>query len=132
MKLSKTSMLYRSAELYDVVGYSHPRDLCTFVRRYLFRITVYSLFAFTVGFITTCMLFFIIGYLTTGYWDDESAMFAIGSGFTAIVPCVAFFLWVVWIITKYRENKVEKEPGIIAAYLKAKKEKYCPMLEFTE
>lgn len=142
MKLSKSSMLYRSAELYSVVGseYYGAKDLCTFVRRYLFRIAVSTILAFVAGFLASCILFFIICILTVGYWDEQTTMFVIGWALTASLLIVSGLIGIFcmghmvynYLVKKRYDDEEEREPGIIATYLKARKEKYCPTLEFTE
>lgn len=150
MKLSKTSLVYRSAAFqyslfgrYNRAGYDDyvPNDLCTFVRHWFLKLFLFTFFASAAGALVMSILFFLTCIITMGYWDQNPGLFAFGLVVTTVVSGLALIggaisggckLKDMYDESRWSSSKKRKEPGIIRSYLKAHKEKYCPTLEITE
>jgi hypothetical protein len=146
MKLSKTSMLYRSAkfqgDFLSEYGFQYPNDLCTFLRQYLFGALWKSLVVFLVGVLLTGSLLDIFIFIVNWFhaFDVEGTPLLMAGAITlGIIALMAIVLGVVfggyWIRERYDEYKYksgEKEPGLIKTYLHSRKHKYCANIEYVE
>lgn len=155
MKLSKSSMLYRSAKFQHEVfrnrHYYAADDLCTFVRNYLFNMIKNIVFGsvfgtFILSTISTgiffCMnhfnlewmpvggltaLFFTLGVVVWFFTGLILVFFAIVGSVLGIIWCVRKLLG----FEKYDEDG-NHIPGVLETYMHSRKHKYCANLEIVD
>lgn len=158
VEISKSSATWRYYEyLDDFQGRTNHKcwstadlNLCTFVR----RIVVWSLivllrFAFWAAAILFSVLFFVGSTVYTIYWpfahgwiwpthDTTRTILAVGCtlwgivGFCAIVALAAFLLDVRERYLVQHPDQAERKPSLLGAWLRAKKEKVCPLIELKD
>lgn len=137
MKISKSSMLYRSAMFHSIVhkkGFYPSNDLCAFLRTYVWCVLCNMACGFGILLMATAAIY------------DAFVYFHDGSLVTNIFSMVGFLSWVLVFIFLVVlaiafiiggsflawEKLMEREPGAIRTYLAAKKENYCPTIQFVE
>lgn len=154
MKISKNSTLYKSfnmyADFYEVRDADTYKDLCTFIRHYLIRVvcsTVLFTFAFTLCSVTlfTYAALIFNPYASMALPQVALAMTAIVSA--AIVSILSLYillkLGAVWSDYKYKrrrlkymtqhtEDETASTWNVFCEYVRSKKEKYCPRIEFKD
>lgn len=90
-----------------------------------------SFFSYVLMLFLTSMIYGPIAYFL-GYIDRKNPWFIMGEAlwFTGIVLVIGFGIYKLqkWISSK--KVKKEKTPSIIVEYIKAKKDKYCPKIDW--
>ena len=144
MNLSKNTWHFKVVEdeFCFMEGWDASRSLCL----YFWQVVMRLFFGIGLGLLAVSPLVTIITYVTD---TTHSAPFLIHF-YSFIGFIVSFFYFFVLGITiccctiegvkwvarkfprKYKEPKEPKEPSIIIEYIKAKKAKVCPMLNFTD
>lgn len=121
MKISKSSLHYR---LVNFVFDNPNRNLCVY-----FWQVVWS--SFFVPFMFICLICGILGgllFLSMPVWTMFYGSFDVLAGMAAVLD--VGLLLTFWYL--YRKHKYpEKEPGVIGSYIRAKKEKICPTIDFS-
>jgi hypothetical protein len=81
-----------------------------------------------------CPYFWLVVFKASVVYPLAGAFLAIGAPiyfFTQVVPT-----WLVkkypWLSNDYQSTKPPKPPGLVAAWIKSKKDHVCPTIEFTE
>lgn len=131
MIIKKTSWHYK---LIKWCGHTPSDSLCPYVRQILMALAL-SLFLIVIA---SCVFVVFV-------WNPLHVLAAL-MGIVSITPnalMVGLIAWAVYAVAgivfggkylrkKYRERNpvVEKEPNIVMAYLKAKKDKFCPSIDF--
>lgn len=142
MKISKDSWHYKMlTKDFWWSGKTHPYNisdsLCGYFWQVVFK-TIGRTFNLIItplvilGFALIAPLIQIVGYLSTGYWDTgsigQAALF-----FEAAILSVSAVVWTCfWLYEKVKYIKKPKPVNIFTEYVKAKHDKVCPMLEFTD
>lgn len=131
MIIKKTSWHYK---LLTWLDFTPNRSLCPYVRQILAALAIVVFLA--VGAVAMFWVF---------VWSPLHVLAAL-AGVVSITPnqlAVGLIAWAIYTLAgviiggkymrvKYRERNpvVEKEPNIVVAYIKAKKDKICPTLNF--
>ncbi len=147
MKLSSKSMIFRSAqfqgELFSEYGFQYPRDLCKFVRSYLFSLIKNTFIALGIGILITGALmdmFILITHFTLAGIAD-SVLMMLGMVTWCLVFALGLAVAYCWLRERYDTYQARKqqnpsykqrEPGIIATYFQSRREKYCANLEYVD
>jgi len=129
MKISKSSWHYR---FYSATHAYVPNNLCEYFWKLLGTI-ILSLFF--VGWIL--YIIFCLGYAI--YVHDlksENTSVIIGTVLWTVILvigfCCLFYKIVHWFCARHPKVYKEKTPNLLLEWFKAKKNKYCPKIEFTE
>ncbi len=132
MNIKKTSWHYRAIVKF---GFTPSKSLCMYFWQ-IPLIGLFFVFAFAAGLalaFSTAHAFAVPIALLMGSKTSLGA--EINSGLVAVV----FFWWVlVGMIAydvckvKFPRKKTKKKPSIITEYVKAKKQKICPIIEFKD
>lgn len=100
--------------------HNEPRNLCKLFWTAVGKALVWLLVA--------CLLGFILGaYLSA--WLSYPIATLIDT--LVVLGCLALLFGFVVVYTKYEESRADN-PGPIAAYIKAYKEKHCPMVDYVD
>lgn len=143
MKVSTESWHYRLAD--SISDSKNPsKSLCIYfwqvVWGFILWFIILPVFVILVGSVVLLGIPGIIGKLTMDLFDFLPKMSELALGFWYIgvgylVFLVMFLLmgaFVYWKeVVKPRKTKVVKEENLFFAYVKAKKRKICPIIEFT-
>jgi hypothetical protein len=130
MNIKKTSWHYKLIKFFD---FYPSNSLCPYVRQILAALAI-SAFLVIVA----------IAMFVVFVWSPGHVLLALMGivGITAKELGLGLMVWGIYALAgivfgghylrkKHRErNPVEKEPNIVMAYIKAKKEKICPTLNF--
>ena len=151
--ISKSSAVWRYYEYLGgaqahLAGYGswngQNLNLCTFVRRIFFW-TIY--FAFRFVALAAIVLFFVGSAVFTVYWpiahgwiwpakgDASAVLLLFGCIFWGLVAIsISIFLCTVFLADARYEylGKKERKPSLLSVWLRAKKEKVCPLIEFKD
>jgi membrane-bound ClpP family serine protease len=133
MIIKKTSWHYKLISWFDV---SPSDSLCPYVRQLLTYIVISLLLCFVAvgvailfGWAPLHVLLALMGIIAI-----SANQLAVGVIIWAIYTLAGVILGGRYLLKKYREcnpySPVLKEPNIVMAYIKAKKEKFCPTLKF--
>jgi len=140
MKISKDSWHYKWS--IDIMSMTPSTNFCTYMRRLFVSIAIIPpiILFFAAVFITaaTCFIsvpFFLIVEPSTvaGFIGVQKDI--IGTMFSIGLIVWAFFVFVMTEIL-YKKMKRRKkqettdEPGLVKTFIKSKKEKICPIIEF--
>ena len=124
MKISKNSWHYRLINLFDI---DHSYDLCSYFWQVIGSIFLLAILVLISASVVFCS-FSIIGH----FFIDGLMDYAVAGG----------ILWIcsltIILIGEMQERKAKEEisnfkpenPSILVKWLKAKKEKICPILKF--
>ncbi len=143
MKISKQSwhyQLYQLMERLDIVTMYDKNDLCSYMRGLIISISIPITMILSPY---TAYLFHITGVLDS---HPPLVSFLVLAGLFLwtivglIADCLLIFVIGIHYINKYIISKIpkrekqqkEKKPNILIEYLKAKKQKICPLIEFEE
>lgn len=131
MNIKKTSWHYKLINFFD---FSPAHSLCPYVRQLLTSICI-SLLLVAVGIAMVAVfvwapLHLVLGLI--GVMAISANQITVGLIVWAIYTLAGVIIGGKYMRMKYRLRNpvVEKEPGIVMAYIKAKKEKICPTLNF--
>lgn len=154
MKISKNSALYKSfnmyADFYEVRGADTYTDLCTFIRHYLIRVSMSIVFGTFIAALLAATLFTYGALIFNPY-----ASLALPETMLVITGIVSFLIGAilllyimlrlqsVWSDYKYKRRRLkymtqhtEEETAstwnVFCEYVRSKKEKYCPRIEFKD
>lgn len=124
MNISVNSWHYK---LIDFFGMTHPKSLCPY-----FWTVVWSV-------LLAAALLFALTYPIHQFFWGSDVLLSILSSVTWVLAG-AWLRWVLYELDKLgepifkfeRKPRPHKEPGVLLSYLKAKKEKMCPRINFTE
>lgn len=148
MKLSKNSWHYKLNKHVSNNYYIPPKSLCLY-----FWQTVGKMLALVVALGGVCLIglgfLSIILFLQTGItgwviWPE--IIFELGAVLTAVILFLSMMGGVIatteghmkvfpeWMkITRFKKHEqVEKKPSLVVEYIKAKKEKVCPYIEWED
>lgn len=134
MIIKKSSWHYKMIEWF---GHTPSNSLCPYVRQILLGI---ALSVFMAAVAVAVFIVFV--------WNPLHVLAAL-MGIVSITPnqlMVGLIGWAVWALLgifvgghwlrkwnrERNKSKPEKEPNLIMAYIKAKKDKFCPSLDFQE
>lgn len=113
MKVKRNSWHYK---LWSSYFNRNPKNLCQYFWAIVFSIFVSTSWIFI--FVILIWMSFIAIATSVGWW---------------VLICVAFSASIFWggrnVYYKYFHNRPPKEPGLFRSWLKAKKEKVCPIIE---
>lgn len=131
MNIKKSSWHYKMIEWF---GHTPSDSLCPYVRQILLAL---ALSLFLIAIASAIFIVFV--------WNPLHVLAAL-MGIVSITPnslAIGLIAWAAYAVAgvvfggkylrkKYRERNpvVETEPNIVMAYIKAKKEKFCPTLKF--
>lgn len=141
MKISKNSWHYRFIDWIDIVNIDSRKDLCSYMRGFFITtgiitfflgaplVLLYSYFAGLIGYvpeatIKSILIFFVMLWGFIGSAVDGLIVLVIVSH----IMCE----WFVNIFPERIESEKVKRPNIFIEYLKAKKKKICPLIEFED
>ena len=141
MLISRYSWHYKFNNWFSkhIVGDIHPKE-STNLCRYFWR-TVRNLIVTTaiLSFIVFCLAgitIFVVRYINNLIVLDTAVLIATGIVFLILlIIALGIFIFV-----KYqdRQDKIEfgeivpKEPGLVKSFVKAKKSKVCPMIQYID
>lgn len=127
------------------------KTLCSY-----FWFTVWNLVFISFFAVTIIAVFYMVGlnanleFIKHGYnafsipYIGHIIVFIIGIVFVAIIVALAFSIigaiyFASFLKNKYsnyrdsqKANNQQKQPGLVSSYIKAKKEKFCPIIEFKD
>lgn len=142
MKISTNSFFYRQA---DKFTWEISSSLCVYFWQVVWAVLFWWVITPVLAVLLTALLLLgmpfaagklilpIFGYVETGTKLSEY-LWHLGAGYTFFLVFVG--LMAAW--TYYQEvkpnqgEKPKKEENLFIAYVKAKKRKICPLIEFTE
>lgn len=143
MKVSTQSWHYRLADSISD-NLTPSKSLCVYfwqvVWGFIFRFILFPGFIAVVGAVGICGIPAAIGKLTMDLFEFIPKgsnwivfFWTLGAGY--VILLVIFLLMGVFVywkeIVQPRRSKVVKEDNLFVAYVKAKKRKICPIIEFT-
>lgn len=134
MKISKSSWHYWLVSKFNS-EYDIPHSLCPYVRKVISSI----IWAFIAACAIGAMIWFFLA-TPVMFWMAKAGWIVVGAD-TLKVGVVSQAVWLFCIggflvnlaREKYKDrnqSKPEKAPGLISSYIKAKKDKFCPTIEF--
>lgn len=127
MRVSKKAWHYRFYRFMSD-GYFHPKttNLCKYFWRVMWGMLLASLALALATTIVTCISVAI-------YQHPLAALgFAIGVAIALGVIIMVYYLYCKLDDRRYKNRHKVKELGLVRAYLKAKKDKACPIITFEE
>ena len=130
MKISKTSWHYRMLSKMDML----PKEpsLCPYFRNLIFSLAIITLSSAVVIGILGVMLSPIVHFLSIFTVSAKVLEAAAVLWFCCGILIIAIPAAIWGIERSFRRDKKNKEPTIVGQWIKAKKEKICPMIDFTE
>ena len=130
MNINKSSFHYKLAKLAS--DGAVPNNLCAY-----FWLAVFGAFLYFLVVIVVILAGFCVVSIGLAWWSYAFQVPAIIGG---VLSAGVLFAFLMMRIAERKEDErwalmgedpiPEKEPGLIMAYLKAKKEKVCPILNF--
>jgi predicted membrane protein len=131
MIIKKTSWHYKLIQWF---GHTPSDSLCPYVRQILLA---FALSLFLIAIASCIFIVFVWNPLHVlaalmGIVSINANALMIGLVAWAVYAIVGIVMGGKYLRKKYREKNpvVEKEPNIVMAYIKAKKDKICPTLNF--
>jgi len=131
MNVNRDSWHYKLAHMISDYG-RVPNNLCAYFWRVILGGFVFSLLLCVAGVVIVCVASIGMQYLYPNLFP-----LAVGGGIAAIFALVVILTG---LITARKEKesyecnedgeRIRPEPNIVWEYLKAKKQKVCPLLEF--
>ncbi len=115
IQIRKNSWHYRLYSKWERCGnyVLEPKDLCSYVRTLLFDIV---------------LTIFMVGTIVISFMRNPAVASFISVGF---VVCVGLIFGAIK-FGKPVHKKLLSEESLVGAYIKAKKEKYCPLVEVVD
>lgn len=144
MKISKDSWHYKflTKDFWFVDGtwYGNvSNSLCGYFWQVVFKSIEHTIKNFilptaVVGVVAVAPLLQLVLWAVTGYWDLDTfgAFMVVAEVFLALVFSIIFGGFWLYEKIKYSEVEMPEEVNIFTEYVKAKHEKVCPVLEFTD
>jgi hypothetical protein len=141
MKISKNSWHYKlvnakvlGQSFYD--GYEISHSLCLYfwqVVKSILLIVFLIVLGAGVGMLVVYPAAGLVGWMVTGvYIQDATIMIGAVVIALACVPVTAIITAIIWIkIDKMLRTNIPT-PSLISSYIQAKKDKLCPVIEFTK
>lgn len=147
MKVNKNSWHYRllTGEIFGIEGlnsWNVSNSLCVYFWQVVFvllwkGVALFFLIPFVINGFLIQPVIFIFGWITTGIIVKGDIGLTILIMESVVITCFVIVCAGLSLHT-FLKNKtdlsedVEKEPNIFVEYVKAKKNKLCPMIEFVE
>lgn len=142
MKISKDSWHYKflTKDFWFVDGaWDVSNSLCGYFWQVIFKgvehiIKNFILPAVVVGVTAIAPLFQLVMWAVTGYWNPDTfgAFMVVVEVFLALILSTIFGGFWLYEKIKYSEVEMPEKVNIFTEYVKAKHEKVCPVLEFTD
>jgi large-conductance mechanosensitive channel len=141
MDVKRTTLHYKilTDRCFLMDGWTPSRSLCIYFWQVVAR---FCWCLFVMSLVVSPLATFIV--MGTGTFESSSLLVRLYSSVGAMISIFYIFILfafivfcivegVKWVNSKFpREHKEPKEPSIIIEYIKAKKAKVCPMLNFTD
>lgn len=123
MQINKSSWHYKFWKL-TLIDSVPPTttNLCRYVQRIFWCGLLILLTASLILFLSSYVVYAIF-YL--GFWQHTLISFEVLGVFVAIVAAVLLFF-------KWRSSTSHQEPGLVGQWVRAKKERVCPLITFTD
>jgi hypothetical protein len=144
MQISRSSMIYRSfdfhAKFWTMWG-SDPKSLCEFVQKYFFRVLGSSLIWVFLGIAITSIIFTLVAYVQSfmglPFLQDNVfiVMGVIIFTFAFALSGAALIVWMAYNVKEWFMSPSKKRntrPNVFVEYIKAKKDKICPIVEYVD
>lgn len=147
MKVNKNSWHYRllTGEIFGIEGinsWNVSSSLCLYFWQVVFAllwkgVALFFLIPFVINALLIMPMTFILGWITTGVMlQGDTGLTKLVIELIVIIGCV--ITWAGLSLYTFLKDKtdlagvVEKEPNLFVEYIKAKKNKLCPIIEFVE
>ena len=137
MVVSKKSWHYKLNKMYNGAFLNKPETLCSY-----FWLTFFSVFLTLIMFLSFVILFWALGYTGGVYL---AAIFGISSNIISsliaipvgivVVGCILLVSFsLVFSIKKMQEtfSKNDISQNLVVSYIKSRKSKYCPFIEYKD
>lgn len=146
--ISRDSWHYR---LHSMLWKSEPSNLCSYFWRYLWMLILYA----SMGLVS-CAAYFLVAFafgvlvfvFLLGYSEEQLAELSVwtsslaGTAVIAALIVMGTFIWVTckafigpWLgrrtqrrAARPRAIRTPKEPSLVSEWLKARKNRYCPLI----
>ena len=116
MRISRKSWHYRlNTSLYD---YFNPNNLCEYFWK--------TVFALTIAMAIISMMIWAVVGLTKHVVNDPWGSLI----FLSLIGCIGFPIIAIKLLRYYFPSTKTKQESLVAEYLKAKKNRICPMIEY--
>ena len=141
MKINKKSLWFQWHEIFETSSYKRLErgdsvNLCIYFWQGVMYLVYIAVVLVTALVCTLCILAFLSGPYT-GYWGpgEVSELGAILTYALLVVMCttgaIAYYLDMMEVFPKWLKFG-ESKPNTLVEYLKARKAKFCPMIELED
>ena len=130
MNINKSSFHYKLAKLAS--DGAVPNNLCAY-----FWLAVFGAFLYFLVILVVIGVAFCLASIGLAWWSPDFILPAFIGGALSVACLLCFLMMTIeerktderW-AAMGEEPSPEKEPNLVIAYLKAKKEKVCPIINF--
>lgn len=140
MKVSTNSWLYRQADRFN---WQVSNSLCLYFWQVVWAVIFFWIILPILGTGAAAFIFGVLPVafgsglqflfqLELGNTEIQKYLWNLGMGYVAIIIIFSFTSAYWYWKECIRKEKPKKEDNLVVAYLKAKKRKVCPLIEFTE
>ena len=105
------------------------RELTAYYKEVAKAVTIYIGLGVVASYFLVSLIYFTISLITLG--SPGGIVFGMGGAILYILG-IAYLIAILikYIISEYIEKNRNPQPNVIKTWIKAKKEKYCPLIEF--